>query len=157
MGRGGAVVKVVAKNLEDGGNQEISYSSNVSVEEANTTKRQLQYLYKDAVNAVFMDPRSFEQVEIPLKVLGEQMLFVKEGAESTVLFWDEKALSIDIPPKVVLTVKETDPGVKGNSASNFLKSATLENGLKVKVPLFINAGEKIRVDTRTWDYIERAK
>ncbi len=157
MGRGGAVVKVIAKNLEDGGNQEISYSSNASVEEANTTKRQLQYLYKDAVNAIFMDPKSFEQVEIPLKVLGDQMLFVKEGSASTVLFWEDKALSIDIPPKVTLTVIETDPGVKGNSASNFLKSAVLENGLKVKVPLFIDAGEKIRVDTRTWDYIERAK
>jgi len=165
MGRGGAVVKVVAKNLETGGNQEISYSSNGTVEPANTTKRSLQYLYKDAVNAVFMDPRSFEQIEVPLKVLGDQMLFVKEGAESTVLFWsfgsaqdkEDRPLSVEIPPKVVLEVKETDPGVKGNSASNFLKSATLENGLKVKVPLFINAGEKIRVDTRTWDYIERAK
>lgn len=157
MGRGSAYVKITAKNMESGGTEEISYQSNASVEEANTGKRKLQYLYKDALTAYFMDPKSFEQIEIPIKVLGEQMLFVKEGAETTVLFWDDKALSIDIPPKVVLTVKETDPGVKGNSASNFLKSATLENGLKVKVPLFINAGEKIRVDTRTWDYIERAK
>ncbi len=157
MGRGGAVVKVMARNLEDGSNQEISYSSNVTVEEANTTKRSLQYLYKDAVNAVFMDPRSFEQVEIPLSVLGDQILFVKEGAESVILFWDDKALSVDIPPKVILSVKETDPGIKGNSASNFMKSATLENGLNIKVPLFIKEGEKIKVDTRTWEYIERAK
>ncbi len=163
MGRGGAVVKVMARNLEDGSNQEISYSSNVTVEEANTTKRSLQYLYKDAVNAVFMDPRSFEQVEIPLAVLGDQILFVKEGAESVILFWDPStgsgpvALSVDIPPKVTLTVKETDPGIKGNSASNFMKSATLENGLNVKVPLFIKEGEQIKIDTRTWEYIERAK
>jgi elongation factor P len=157
LGRGSAYVKLTARNMETGGTEEISYQSNASVEEANTAKRKLQYLYKDGTTAYFMDPRSFEQVEIPLKVLGEQMLFVREGSEATVLFWDEKALSIDIPPKVVLTVSETDPGVKGNSASNIYKSAVLENGLKVKVPLFINAGEKIRVDSRTWDYIERAK
>ncbi|HTK03414.1 MAG TPA: elongation factor P [Alphaproteobacteria bacterium] len=157
MGRGGAVVKVMARNLEDGSNQEISFSSNVNVDEANTTKRSLQYLYKDQTNAVFMDPRSFEQIEIPLEVLGDQILFVKEGAESVVLFWEDKALSVDIPPKVILAVKETDPGIKGNSASNFMKSATLENGLNIKVPLFIKEGEKIKVDTRTWQYIERAK
>ncbi len=157
MGRGGAVVKILARNLLSGSNEEISYSSNVSVEEANTFKRSLQYLYKDAVNAFFMDPRSFEQIEIPLKVLGDQILFVKEGSDASVLFWDEQALSIDIPPKVALTVAETDPGVKGNSASNVFKSATLENGLTVKVPLFIDKGEKITIDTRTWEYIERAK
>ena len=157
MGRGGAVVKVMAKNLEDGSNQEISYSSNVNVEEANFTKRSLQFLYKDAVNAVFMDPRSFEQIEIPLSVLGDQVLFVKEGMESVVFFWDDKALSIDVPPKVSLVVKETDPGIKGNSASNFMKSAPMENGLNVKVPLFVKIGDKINVDTRTWEYLDRAK
>ena len=157
MGRGGAVVKVMAKNLEDGSNQEISYSSNVNVEEANFTKRSLQFLYKDAINAVFMDPRSFEQIEIPLSVLGDQVLFVKEGMESVVFFWDDKPLSIDVPPKVSLVVKETDPGIKGNSASNFMKSATMENGLNVKVPLFVKIGDKINVDTRTWEYLDRAK
>ncbi len=157
MGRGSAYVKITAKNMESGGTEEISYQSNASVEEANTGKRKLQYLYKDALTAYFMDPKSFEQIEIPLKVLGDQVLFLREGSEPTVLFWEDKPLSIDIPPKVVLEVTETDPGVKGNSASNIYKSAVLENGLKVKVPLFIGVGEKIRVDTRTWDYIERAK
>ncbi|HET7099099.1 MAG TPA: elongation factor P [Patescibacteria group bacterium] len=164
MGRGGAVVKILARNLVSGSNEEISYSSNVSVDEANTTKRTLQYLYKDATTAFFMDGRTFEQVEIPLKVLGDQALFLKEGTENSVLFWDSKkpdaepvALSIDIPPKVVMTVGDTDASLKGNSASNVFKSATLENGLVVKVPLFINRGDKIRVDTRTWEYIERAK
>ncbi len=157
LGRGSAYVKITARNLESGGTEEISYQSNASVEEADTGKRKLQYLYKDATTAYFMDPRSFEQVEIPLSILGDSILFVKEGAESSVLFWEEKALSIEIPPKVVLSVKETDPGVKGNSATNIYKPAVLENGLKVKVPLFINTGESIRVDTRTGEYIERAK
>ncbi len=157
MGRGGAVVKVMAKNLETGSTEEISYSSNASVEEADTEKRALQYLYKDATTAYFMDPRSFEQIAVPLKILEDQILYIKEGETSTVFFWGEKALSVDIPPKVVLTVAETDPGVKGNSASNIYKSAVLENGLKAKVPLFVNQGDKIRIDTRTGEYIERAK
>ena len=157
LGRGRAYVKLTAKNLDSGSTEEISYQSNATVEDANTYKKKLQYLYKDGVNAYFMDGQTFEQIEIPLKVLGDQILFIKEGSESTVLFWDQKALSVEIPPKVALTVTQTDPGVKGNSASNIYKSAVLENGLKIKVPLFIKEGEKIRVDTRTSEYIERAK
>lgn len=164
MGRGGAVVKLSVRNLESGSNEELSFSSNNTVEEANTYKKTLQYLYKDATSATFMDPMNFDQVEIPLSVLGDGIHFVKEGENATVLFWrppsgeaSEKALSIDLPPKITLTVTDTDPGVKGNSVSNLYKSATLENGLKTKVPLFIEKGEKIRVDTRTGDYIERAK
>jgi elongation factor P len=157
LGRGSAYVKITAKNLESGSTEEVSYQSNASVEEADTQKRRLQYLYKDSATAFFMDPRTFEQVEIPLSVLGDQICYIKEGAETTVLFWNDKALSVEIPPKVVLTVSQTDPGVKGNSATNIYKPAVLENGLKVKVPLFINSGEKIRIDTRNGDYIERAK
>lgn len=157
LGRGSAYVKITARNLESGGTEEISYQSNASVEDADTSKRKLQYLYKDAVSAYFMDPRTFEQIEIPLKVLGDQILFIREGGESTVLLWGDKALSVDIPPKVVLSVTETDPGVKGNSATNIYKPAVLENGLKLKVPLFVNVGDKIRIDTRTGEYIERAK
>ena len=157
MGRGGATVKLTAKNLESGSTEEISYSSNVSVEEADTSKRTLQYLYKDAVSAVFMDARTFEQIEIPLAVLGDQIYYLSEGDNVVVLFWGEKALSIDLPPKVVMVIKETDPGVKGNSVSNLYKSAVTENGLTIKVPLFIEQGEKVKIDTRTGNYVERAK
>ena len=157
MGRGSATVRVTARNLSTGGMEEISYQSNASVEEAETSKRKLQYLYKDATTAYFMDPITFEQIEIPLTILGDQVAYIKEGSEATVLFWGETALSVDLPPKVVLTVTECDPGVKGNSASNIFKSAVLENGLSVKVPLFIKVGEKVRVDTRSGEYIERAK
>lgn len=158
MGRGGAVVKVLAKNLETGSIEDKSFSSNVTFDEANTFKRKLQYLYKDTVNAVFMDPQNYEQIEIPLSILGEQATsFMKEGENIDVLFWEEKALSVELPPKIELKVIEADPGVKGNSASNIYKPAVLENGLKTKVPLFINSGDKIRVDTRTGEYVERAK
>lgn len=157
MGRGGATVKLLAKNLESGANEDISLSSNVKVEEVSTQKKRLQYLYKDGKVAFFMSPQTFEQIEIPLSVLGDDINYIKEGSEIDVLFWGEKALSIDLAPKIILTVTDTDPGVKGNSASNMYKSATLENGLSVKVPLFIKIGEKIRVDTRTGEYLERAK
>jgi elongation factor P len=104
-----------------------------------------------------MDPKNYEQIEIPLSVLGDQIVYIKEGESVNILFWEDKPLSVELPPKIELTVAEADPGVKGNSASNIYKPAVLENGLKTKVPLFINPGDKIRVDTRTGEYIERAK
>lgn len=157
MGRGGAVVRVNARNLESGSIKEITYSSNNSVDEANTFKKKLQYLYKDSLNAIFMDPGSFEQIEIPLKVLGDDINYCKDGESVDILFWDQKALSVVLSPKVNLKVVETDPGIKGNTASNIYKPAVLENGLTVKVPLFIKAGDEIRVDTRTGNYVERVK
>lgn len=157
MGRGGAVVKVNARNLETGSITELSYSSNNSVDEADTFKKKLQYLYKDSINAFFMDPTSFEQTEIPLKVLGDDINYCKEGESVDILFWDQKALSVVLSPKINLKVVETDPGVKGNSASNIYKPAVLENGLTVKVPLFIKVGDEVRVDTRTGSYVERVK
>lgn len=157
MGRGGATVKLQVRNIETGSTEEVSMSSNVKVDEVTTTKRNLQYLYNDGTTAMFMDPKSFDQVEVPVAVVKEALNYIKEGATVNVLFWDQKPLSIDIAPKVTLTIKETDPGVKGNSASNLYKSAVLENGLSIRVPLFINSGEKIVVDTRTGSYVERAK
>jgi len=157
MGRGGAVVKVTVRNLETGSIEEKSFSSNVSVDEVNTYKKKLQFLYKDAVNSVFMDPTTYEQIEIPLSLLGESSAFLIEGEDVDVLFWDEKPISCELTPKVTLAVTECDPGVKGNSATNIYKQAILENGLKLKVPLFIKKGDRIRVDTRTGEYLERAK
>lgn len=157
MGRGGATVKVNARNLETGAVNELGFSSNVKVEDVQTNKRALQYLYNDGTTVTFMDPVSYEQVEIPVSVLENELKYIKEGEKIDVLFWGEKALSVDIAPKVTLVVTETDPGVKGNSVSNIYKAATLENGLQTKVPLFVKTGDKIRVDTRTGDYVERAE
>jgi elongation factor P len=157
VGRGGAVVRVSARNLESGGIEEKTFSSNVKVENVQTFKRQLQFLYKDAKNAVFMDPKNYEQVEIASSVIKDELPFIKEGENAAVLFWEEKPLSIEIQPKITLTILDTPPGVKGNSATNIYKPATLENGLQVKVPLFVAKGEKIVVDTRTGEYVERAK
>jgi elongation factor P len=163
MGRGGATVKVMTKNLENGSNEEITFSSNVKVEEISTTKKKMQYLYTADESAVFMDPSTFEQVELPLTLVEDEIPFIKEGDNANILFWDgsageaNKALSIEIPPKATLKVVDTAPGLKGNSATNVYKPAILENGKEVKVPLFINNGDSIIVDTRDSSYVERAK
>ena len=157
MGRGGAVVKVSARNLESGSTEEIGFSSNVAVDEVSTSKKRLQFLFKDSTSVTFMDPKSYDQVEIPLSVLGDDILYLKEGESVDVLFWDEKPLSVVLSPNVILSVSQCDPGVKGNSATNIYKPAVLENGLTLKVPLFIKVGDKIKVDTRTGEYVERAK
>ena len=157
MGRGGATVRVNCVNLINGSNVEHAFSSNLTFEQINLTKSKLQYLYKDGKVATFVNPTSFDQVEVSLTILGDDIYYIKEGDDVDIMFWEDRAMSVDLPPKVTLKVVEADPGIKGNSASNFLKSAKLENGLLVKVPLFISAGEKIRVDTRSGEYIERAK
>lgn len=157
MGRGGATIKVRAANLASGAVVDKTFSSGSTVESISTQKRHLQFLYSDLAGARFMDPRSYEQVEMAAGVLGAQANFLKEGIEVDVVFWGEKPLSVELPAKVTLEVAEAEPGVKGDSASNMYKGATLENGLQVKVPLFIKSGDKVSVDTRTGEYIERVK
>jgi elongation factor P len=157
IGRGGAIVRVTARNLESGGVEEKTFSSNIKVEDVQTVKRQLQFLFVDGNIATFMDPKTYDQIEVPVSVIENELHFIKEGQVVSLLFWDEKPLSIEIQPKVTLTVTDTPLGVKGDTASNVYKEATLENGLKVKVPLFIKKGERIVVDTRNGEYVERAK
>ena len=157
MGRGGATVRVNCINLENGANIEHAFSSNLSFELITLNKKKLQYLYKDEKIAYFMNNDNYEQIEVPLAILGTDVNYIKEGGECDILFWGDRAMSVDLPPKINLKVVDCDPGVKGNTASNYLKSATMENGLMVKVPLFIKVGETIRVDTRSGDYVERAK
>lgn len=155
LGRGNATVKISARNLATGNLEEKTFQGTAKFEAISMSKRALQYLYKDASQAVFMDPSNYEQVEIGVDILGGDIAYLKEGGNVDVLFWDEKPVSVDLPPKVNLEVADTVPGVKGNSASNMYKAAILENGLTVKVPLFIKNGDKVRVDTRTGEYIER--
>lgn len=155
IGRGGANVRVTIRNLITGNQEEKNFPGNAKFDGITTIKRPLQYLYHDGATIAFMDPDTFEQIEIPVEVIGDDIDFLKEGDTADVLFWDDKPLSIDLPPKITLEVAETAPGVKGNSASNMLKPARLENGVTIKVPLFIKKGDKIRVDTRNREYVER--
>jgi len=155
IGRGGANVKVSLRNLKTGEFKETTFNSSKKLEEITTTKKRAQYLYNDGSNAVFMDPENYSQNEISLEVLGDSVMFIKEGSNVDVLFLNETPLSVEIPPNVTLEVSQTEPGVKGNSATNIFKPAKLENGLDVKVPLFVKQGDKVRIDTRTSSYVER--
>jgi len=157
MGRGTANIKVKIKNLKSNTVLEKTFVSGAQVQEISTTKRKLQYLYQQGDNFCFMDPKNFEQFSLKKEVLGDQPEFLAEGTLVDVLFCEDVPLSIDLPPKLEFTVVETGPGVKGNSATNIFKPATLQNGLIIKVPLFVKSGERIMVDTRTGEYIERVK
>lgn len=155
MGRGSANIKVKVRNLRTGSITDKSFISGAKINDIQLTKKQLQFLYKDSNTAYFMDPTSFEQTSIPLELLPENQ-FLKEGEMATVSFFDNEPLSLNLPPKMEFTVVETGPGEKGNSATNIYKDATLENGIRVKVPLFIKIGDRILIDTRTLNYHEKA-
>lgn len=157
IGRGGATVRVTARNLANGALEEKVMNSTAKLSEISTSKKQLQYLYSDGKNAIFMDTKSYDQVEIPISSIEDELSFIKEGENVSVLFWEDKPLSLELAPKVTLTVVDTAPGVKGNSATNMYKPAKLENGLSVKIPLFIKKGDKVVIDTKTGEYVERAK
>lgn len=155
MGRGSANIKVKVRNLKNGSVVEKSYINNASVKPANLERREYQYLYKDSDSAYFMDPASYEQQSIPLKSLtGHDYLL--EGGNAVLQFFDDEPLTLLLPPKVTLSVADTPPGVRGDSASNVYKDATLENGMKVRVPLFINVGDRVVIDTRDGKYTKRA-
>lgn len=155
MGRGSANIKVKVRNVRSGSVTEKSFMNGARVNNVQVVKKDLQYLYKDGDNAYFMDPVTFEQAAIGLPIITEP-LFLKEGDTYNVSFYGEEALAVNFSPKMEFKVIETAPGIKGNSATNVFKDAILENGFKTKVPLFINVNDKIRIDTRTGSYSERA-
>lgn len=155
MGRGSANIKIKVRNLKSGSVVEKSFINGAKVQNIDLQKKQLQYLYKDATHAYFMDPSTFEQHVIPLStLLGFE--YMKEGETAEVRFFKDEPLGLILPPKITLKVIETPPGVKGNSASNVYKDAILENGMKVRVPLFIDTGDEVVIDTRDGSYTKRA-
>lgn len=155
MGRGSANIKVKVRNLKTGSVIEKGYTNGANVDDINLTNQEMQFLYKDTENASFMDPRTFEQKEVPLvNIAGWEFLI--EGNNYTLQFYEDLPLGIILPPKVTLKVTDTAPNAKGNSASNVYKDATLENSMNVRVPLFINIGDSVVVDTRDKSYTKRA-
>ena len=156
MGRGNATIKVKAKNLFNGSIVTKGYISGNMVEDILLEKKHLQYLYKDDEKAYFMDPVSFEQCEIPLKVLGDDVKYLVEGEKAWVLFWGEKILGVELQASVIMEITETEPGSRGNTVSNVLKPASTASGLTVMVPLFISVGDKIKINTETGQYTARA-
>lgn len=156
MGRGSANIKVKVRNLKTGSTTEKGYTNGAKVADIPVLKKEMQFLYKDDDSVYFMDSQSFEQVSIPLNLVPEHA-YLKEGENFPVSFLEGNPLQVWFPPKMVFKVVETAPGAKGNSATNVFKEATLENGIKTRVPLFINVGESIKVDTRTGAYSEKAQ
>lgn len=155
MGRGSANIKVKIKNVRSGSITDKSFISGAKVNDVRVLKKELQYLYKDEDSAYFMDPLTFEQIEILLRILPEHQ-YLKEGETFSVSFLKDEPLFLNLPPKMEFTVIDTGPSIRGNSATNIYKDATLENGLKTKVPLFIKVGDRVKVDTRTENYSEKA-
>lgn len=145
------------KNVKTGKSAEYRFRSGEEVQLVRIEYRVLQYLYMDGENLVCMDPDSFEQVYVPSELFGDAFKFMKEGMEVKVAFESDQPLLAEAPVFVNLEVTYTEPGVKGDTATNTLKPATLETGAIINVPLFVNQGELIKVDTRTSSYVERVK
>ena len=150
------VAKVKAKNMRTGAIIELARNSGYDVEKASLSKKKMGFLYDDGVNFVFMDNETYEQIEINKDRLEWEKNFLVSGSEIEILFYDEEILGISLPSTVALTITECEPGVRGDTVNKAMKQATLETGLRTKVPLFINNGEKILVRTDTGEYDGRA-
>ncbi len=152
-----AVVRVKLQNMETKAIIETSYRPEDKFHEVSVEKREKTYMYSDGKLAYFMDTASYEQMEIPLEKLGDAKYFLVGNMLVEGLYLNEKFFNIQLPANIAMEVAETEPGIRGDSASNVTKQAKLVSGLDLKVPLFINAGDKIKVDTRTFQYLEREK
>ncbi len=155
-GKGGAFVRTKLKNVRTGAVIERTFRADERVEQAIVDKREMQYLYRDGTDYVFMDNVSYDQVQVSPDALGEASQYVKEGDSAVLQMYDDEIVGVDLPAAVELTVTVTEPGVQGDRVSGARKPATLETGLVLQVPLFVNPGERIKVDTRTGEYITRA-
>lgn len=155
MGRGGAVLKTKLRNMVSGNVIEHTYQGNEKAEEAEVETKKANFLYKDDVNCYFMDNESFEQFDLPIEAIGDQMQFLKDNTEVSVLYYEGKPMTIKLPIKMDLLVVMAPPGIRGNSAGNVVKTIELETGATIQAPLFIEQGEMIRVNTETGEYVER--
>lgn len=157
MGRGSGTIKVKVKNLRSGAVTEKSFITGARVEEAVVEKKKTQYLYRDGDTYNFMDPISFDQFSLSFSVVGDQAKFLKDNMEVTLIVSDGESLGLELPNSLIYSIDQTGPSEKGNTVSNVYKEATLDNGLIVKVPMFMKNGEKVKIDTRTGEYVERVK
>ncbi len=157
MGRGGAIVRVKLKNMDNGNTLEKTFKSGEKVERAHIERRQMQFLYSQQGTYHFMDQDSFEQIELVEEIVGESRYYIKEGDIIQINTFEGRVIGIELSTSVELEVKDTGSGFKGDSVSNVMKPAVLETGLETQVPLFVVNGDRIVVDTRTGKYVSRAK
>jgi len=156
VARGGATLKTKLKNLITGNIMERTYQGNDRAEQADVQKRKANYLYKDETFAHFMDTETYEQYSLPVDNLGGKERFMKDGIDVVVLHFEGKPMTVELPIKVELLVTSAPPGVRGNSAGNVTKTAELETGAVISVPMFVETGDVVRINTDTEQYVERA-
>ena len=156
-GKGGAFNQVELKSIQKGTKLNERFRSSDAIERAILDDKKFSFLYEDENNCHFMNQTNFEQIQINKTLLGEKIKLLKENMEVDVQFHDEQALSVDLPTSVELKIEATDAAIKGQTASSSYKPATLENGIKIMVPPFINSDDKIILDTRTFEYIKKVK
>ena len=154
-GKGAAFVRTKLRNVIAGGVIEKTFNPSEKFQEANIERKEMQYLYNDESLYYFMDQDTYEQIPLNYEKVQEAIKFLKENMNAIIKFYNGEAFSVDAPNFVELEVVKTDPGFKGNTATNTLKPAEVETGAVVQVPLFVNEGDKIRIDTRTGEYMER--
>ncbi|MFI5240391.1 MAG: elongation factor P [Candidatus Saccharimonadia bacterium] len=157
MGRGGGVVRIKIKNLINGSVLEKTFRPSDKITPAAIDRVSMQFLYKEAANAIFMNQQTFDQETVSYDVLGDQAKFMSEGSVVNLLEFNNKIIGIEMANNVLLKVVATEPGAKGDTATTALKESEVETGQRVMVPLFINEGDVIKVDTRTGQYLERQK
>jgi elongation factor P len=156
-GKGGAFVRTKLRNVKNGAVTEKTFNAGVKVGLAIVERTAMQYLYADGTDAVFMDLGTYDQVHVPTEIMGEMLRYLAEGAEAQISMHQGNPIAVELPASVILTITQTDPGAKGDTRTGALKPATLETGATVNVPLFVEEGERIKVDTRSGEYIERVK
>lgn len=154
-GKGAAFVRTRLKNYKTGAVIDKTFRAGEKVEQARVSRRPMQYLYTDGSDYYFMDTETYEQISLPGSFLQEDTKYLKENMNVLVAMHEGQAIGVELPTAVELEVAHTEPGIKGDTASGATKPATLETGLVLQVPLFINVGDMIKVDTRTGDYITR--
>lgn len=155
LGRGSAQVRLKLRNLRTQAVIERTVQAGERWPRARLEHRTVKFLYEDPPNYVFMDQETFEQITLPREKLGDAVLYLKDGLELELLMHDDEAIGVELPITVDLKVTKTEPGIRGDTATGGTKPATLETGLVVNVPLFVNEGDTVRIDTRTNSYIER--
>ncbi|MEU4574146.1 elongation factor P [Nonomuraea sp. ATR24] len=155
-GKGGAFVRTKLKNVLSGKVVDKTFNAGVKVDVANVDKREMQYSYRDGDDFVFMDTETYDMVNVSSRTVGDAANYMLENTLATVAFNEGSALYVDLPAAVELTVAETEPGLQGDRSTGGTKPATLETGAEIKVPLFITTGERVKVDTRSGEYLGRA-
>jgi elongation factor P len=155
-GKGGAFVRTKLKNQRTGAVIERTYRADEKLDQAIIDKREMQFLYRDGGEYVFMDTATYDQLQVETGLLGDASNYLKEGDDAIIQFFGDEIVGVELPAAVELTVTETEPGLQGDRVSGARKPATVETGLVIQVPLFVNPGERVKVDTRTGEYLTRA-